>query len=150
MWGTTSSCATLRGDSHSGFEALLIRDCRSSRSLAVNKHRRRTPGYVRANPLIEFVNLADNRGPDRRRSGPYPERISSCYIKALRSSELGSRFGAYSHRIPFQMHRSLLLRDINGPRRHSRTPSSSMRTGRIIRAHRAHYCSCRPDSPSSI
>jgi hypothetical protein len=63
---------------------------------SVNKHRRRTPGYVRANPLIEFVNLADNRGPDRRRSGPYPERISSCYIKALRSSELGSRFGAYS------------------------------------------------------
>ena len=57
--------------------------------LTVNKHRRRTPGYVRANPLIEFVNLADNRGPDRRRSGPYPERISSCYIKALRSSELG-------------------------------------------------------------
>jgi hypothetical protein len=51
---------------------------------------------VRANPLIEFVNLADNRGPDRRRSGPYPERISSCYIKALRSSGLGSRFGAYS------------------------------------------------------
>jgi hypothetical protein len=63
---------------------------------AVNKHRRRTPGYMRANPLIEFVNLAFNRGPDRRRSGPYPERISSCYIKALRSSELGSRFGAYS------------------------------------------------------
>jgi hypothetical protein len=52
---------------------------------------------VRANPLIEFVNLADNRGPDRRRSGSYPERISSCYIKALRSSELGSRFGAYSY-----------------------------------------------------
>jgi hypothetical protein len=52
---------------------------------------------VRANPLIQFVNLADNRGPDRRRSGPHPERISSCYIKALRSSELGSRFGAYSH-----------------------------------------------------
>jgi hypothetical protein len=42
------------------------------------------------------VNLADNRGPDRRRCGPHPERISSCYIKALRSSELGSRFGAYS------------------------------------------------------
>ena len=40
---------------------------------SVNKHRRRTPGYVRANRLIEFVNLADNWGPDRRRSGPYPE-----------------------------------------------------------------------------
>jgi hypothetical protein len=53
-------------------------------------------GYVRANPLISFVNLADNRGPNRRRSGPHPERISTCYIKALRSSELGSRFGAYS------------------------------------------------------
>ena len=26
-----------------------------------------------------------------------PERIYSCYIKALRSSELGSRSGAYSH-----------------------------------------------------
>lgn len=25
---------------------------------------------MRANPLIEFVNLADNRGPDQRRSGP--------------------------------------------------------------------------------
>ena len=68
--------------------------------LTVNKHRRRTPGYVRANPLIEFVNLADNRGPDRRRSGPYPELISSCYIKALRSSEVGSRFGAYSQPRP--------------------------------------------------
>jgi hypothetical protein len=62
----------------------------------VNKHRSETPGYVRANPLIWFVNLADNRGPDRRPSGPHPQRISSCYIKALRSSELGSRFGAYS------------------------------------------------------
>jgi hypothetical protein len=46
--------------------------------------------------LICFVNFADNRGPDRRRSGPHPERISSRYIKALRSSELGSCFGAYS------------------------------------------------------
>ena len=51
---------------------------------SVNKHRRRTPDYVRANPLIEFVNLTDSRGPDRRRSGPHPKRISSCYIKALR------------------------------------------------------------------
>jgi len=74
---------------------LPVREC-DERGRFVNKHRRRTPGYVRANPLIEFVNLADNRGPDRRRSGPYPDRISSCYIKALRSSELGSRFGAYS------------------------------------------------------
>jgi hypothetical protein len=77
----------------------VILFCSAQASMAlqvVNKHRRRTPGYVRANPLIEFVNLADNRGPDRRRSGPYPERISSCYVKALRSSELGSRFGAYS------------------------------------------------------
>ena len=41
--------------------------------------------------------MADNRGPDRRRSGPHRERISSCYIKALRSSELGSRFGSDSH-----------------------------------------------------
>ena len=55
----------------------------------MNKQRRRIPGYVTANPLIEFVNLADKRGPDRRRPGPYPERISSSYIKALRSSELG-------------------------------------------------------------
>jgi hypothetical protein len=46
--------------------------------------------------LIWFVNLADSRGPNRRRSGPNPKRISSCYIKALRSPELGSRFGAYS------------------------------------------------------
>jgi len=38
------------------------------------------------------VNWADNRGPDRRRSGPHPERISSCYIKALRSSEVGVTF----------------------------------------------------------
>jgi hypothetical protein len=59
----------------------------------VNKHRSWTPGLRAANLLICFVNLADNRGPDRRRPG----RISSRYIKALRSSELGSRFGAYSH-----------------------------------------------------
>jgi hypothetical protein len=72
----------------------------------VNKHRSGTPGYVRANLLIYFVNLADNRGPDRRRSGPHPERISSCYIKALRSSELGSRFGAYSHKAPEKQKRS--------------------------------------------
>src|ERR1700676_4616493 len=63
----------------------------------VNKHRSWTPGLREANLLIYFVNLADNRGPDRRRPGPHPERISSRYIKALRSSELGSRFGAYSH-----------------------------------------------------
>jgi hypothetical protein len=62
----------------------------------VNKHRSGTPGYLRANPWIQFVNLAENRGPDRRRSGPHPERISSCYIKVLQSSELGARFGAYS------------------------------------------------------
>ena len=37
-----------------------------------------------------------NRGPDLHRSGPHPERISACYIKTLRSSELGSRFGAHS------------------------------------------------------
>src|ERR1700741_162715 len=55
----------------------------------------RGPGLREANRLIWFVNLANNRGPDRRRSGPHPKRISSCYIKALRSSELGSRFGAY-------------------------------------------------------
>jgi hypothetical protein len=66
------------------------------REQGVNKHRSGTPGYVGPNPLIQFVNLADNRGPDRRRSGPHRERISSCYIEALRSSELGSRFGAYS------------------------------------------------------
>jgi hypothetical protein len=35
------------------------------RVLDVNKHRRGTPGCVRANLLIWFVNLADNRGPDR-------------------------------------------------------------------------------------
>ena len=64
--------------------------------LRVKKHRSETPGYVRLNSLILFVNLADNRGPDQRRSGPHPERISSCYIKALRSSQLGSGFGAYS------------------------------------------------------
>ena len=63
----------------------------------VNKHRSWTPGLREANLLIYFVNLADNRGPDRRRPGPHPERISSRYIKALRSSEMGSRFGAYSH-----------------------------------------------------
>src|ERR1700692_2212637 len=63
----------------------------------VNKHRSWTPGLREANLLIYFVNLADNRGPDRRRPGPHPERISWHYIKALRSSELGSRFGAYSH-----------------------------------------------------
>ena len=61
---------------------------------------------MRANLLIWFVNLADNRGPDRRRSGPHPERISSCYIKALRSSELGSRFGAYSQFIPAEVWKS--------------------------------------------
>jgi hypothetical protein len=65
-------------------------------AVAVKKHRSETPGYVRLNSLILFVNLADNRGPDQRRSGPHPERISSCYIKALRSSQLGSGFGAYS------------------------------------------------------
>src|ERR1700688_436278 len=65
--------------------------------IAVNKHRSWTPGLREANLLIYFVNLADNRGPDRRRPGPHPERIFSRYIKALRSSELGSRFGAYSH-----------------------------------------------------
>src|SRR5246127_3344817 len=65
----------------------------------VNKHRSGTPGLREANRLIWFVNLADNRGPDRRRSGPHPKRISSCYIKALRSSELGSRFGAYSQSV---------------------------------------------------
>ena len=63
----------------------------------MNKRRSWTPGLREANLLIYFVNLADNRGPDRRRPGPHPERISSRYIKALRSSELGSRFGAYSH-----------------------------------------------------
>jgi hypothetical protein len=47
----------------------------------VNKHRSWTPGLRAANLLICFVNLADNRGPDRRRPG----RISSRYIKALRS-----------------------------------------------------------------
>jgi hypothetical protein len=62
----------------------------------VNKHRSGTPGLREANRLIWFVNLADNRGPDRRRSGPHPKRIFSCYIKALRPSELGSRFGVYS------------------------------------------------------
>jgi hypothetical protein len=51
---------------------------------------------VRANLLILFVDTADNRGPDRRRSGPHPERVSSCYVKALQSSDLGSGFGAYS------------------------------------------------------
>ena len=61
------------------------------------------PGLREANRLIWFVNLADNRGPDRRRSGPHPKRISLCYIKALRSSELGSRFGAYSQwQIPLE------------------------------------------------
>jgi hypothetical protein len=48
-------------------------------------------------PALWDAIMADNRGPDRRRSGSYPERISSCYIKALRSSELGSRFSAYSY-----------------------------------------------------
>ena len=57
----------------------------------MNKHRSWTPGLREANLLIYFVNLADNRGPDRRRPGPHPERISSCYIKALRPSDLGSR-----------------------------------------------------------
>jgi hypothetical protein len=70
--------------------------CRGPLVGAVNKHRSWTPGLREANLLIYFVNLADNRGPDRRRPGPHPERISSLYIKALRSSELGSRFGAYS------------------------------------------------------
>jgi hypothetical protein len=32
MWGTTSSCGKLTGDSGNGFEALLIGDCRSFRS----------------------------------------------------------------------------------------------------------------------
>jgi hypothetical protein len=36
MWGTTPACAKLVGDSGSGFEALLIGDCRSFRSLAGN------------------------------------------------------------------------------------------------------------------
>jgi hypothetical protein len=65
-------------------------------STTVNKHRSWTPWQCEANLLIYFVNLADNRGPDRRRPGPHPERISSRYIKALRSSEFESRFGAYS------------------------------------------------------
>ena len=34
MWGTTSSCAKLTGDSGGAFEALLIGDCRSLRPLA--------------------------------------------------------------------------------------------------------------------
>lgn len=55
------------------------------------------PDYVRANPLIEFINLAANRGHDRRRSGPHLERIPLCYIKALGSSKPGSRFSAYAH-----------------------------------------------------
>jgi hypothetical protein len=75
---------------------MATRDC----YLAVNKHRSGTPGHVRAKLLMLFVDSADNRGPDRRRSGPHPERISSCYIKALRSSDLGSRFGACSQQ-PF-------------------------------------------------
>jgi hypothetical protein len=36
MWGTTSSYVKLTGDSGSGFEALLIGDCRLFRSLAGN------------------------------------------------------------------------------------------------------------------
>jgi hypothetical protein len=40
-----------------------------------------------------------NQRPDLRGSGPHPDRISACYIKTLRSSELGSRFGAHSQPI---------------------------------------------------
>jgi len=87
----------------------------------VNKHRSWTPGLREANLLIYFVNLADNRGPDRRRPGPHPERISSRYIKALRSSELGSRFGAYSQTDFSELQAALLLADRTG---WSSTPST--------------------------
>ena len=63
----------------------------------MNKHRSGTPG-PREDQLVDLIReLGRQPGPDRRRSGPHPERIFSCYIKALRSSELGSSFGAYSH-----------------------------------------------------
>jgi hypothetical protein len=74
----------------------------------VNKHRSWTPGLRKANLLIYFANSADNRGSDRRRPGPHPERISSRYIKALRSSEMGACFGAYSHSwVEFQADRGV-------------------------------------------
>ena|SRR6202790_2462636 len=60
-------------------------------------HTKATTG-LREDQLVDLIReLGRQPGPDRRRSGPHPERISSCYIKALRSSELGSSFGAYSH-----------------------------------------------------
>jgi nucleotidyltransferase/DNA polymerase involved in DNA repair len=89
-------------------QPLIDKVWRHCEDKAVNKHRRRTPGYVRANPLIEFVNLADNWGPDRRRLGPYPERISWCYIKALRSSELGPASVLIHTRTSPRTHRSRL------------------------------------------
>jgi hypothetical protein len=64
------------------------------RQRTVNKHRSGTPGLREGQPIDLVRELGG--GPNRRRSGPHPERISSCYIKALRSSELGSRFGAFS------------------------------------------------------
>ena len=62
----------------------------------VNKHRSGTPGLREGQPIDLVRELGGQPGPNRRRSGPHPERISSCYIKALRSFELGSRFGAFS------------------------------------------------------
>src|SRR6202023_3545822 len=59
-------------------------------------HTKATTG-LREDQLVDLIReLGRQPGPDRRRSGPHLERISSCYIKALRSSELGSSFGAYS------------------------------------------------------
>jgi hypothetical protein len=49
---------------------MLVMSKPTKMGINVNKHRRGTLGYVRANLLIWFVNLADNRDPDRRRSGP--------------------------------------------------------------------------------
>jgi hypothetical protein len=37
MWGTTSPCAKLTGDSHNGFETALIGDCRLFLPLAENQ-----------------------------------------------------------------------------------------------------------------
>jgi hypothetical protein len=76
-----------------------LRRVRSAvRKIVVNKHRSRTPGLREGQPVdLVRENCRTTGVPIGADPAPPPERISSCYIKALRSSELGSRVGAYSH-----------------------------------------------------
>jgi hypothetical protein len=74
----------------------MRRTCASPNTI-VNKHRSGTPGLREGQPIDLVRELGGQPGSQSAPIRTPPERISSCYIKALRSSELGSRFGAYSH-----------------------------------------------------